>query len=42
MYSPVNGFLIVLDFVHRVPKKFYALAMTYKISRLGVIVRRGG
>lgn len=26
-YSPVNGFLILFDFVHEVPKKFYALGL---------------
>ena len=41
-YAPVNGFLIIFDFLHIVPPKYYALAETYKVSRLGTIVKRGG
>ena len=41
-YSPVNGFLVLIDFVHTIPKNYYALAMRDKVSRLGTIIRRGG
>ena len=26
-YSPVNGFLVMYDFIHIVPRKYYAIAM---------------
>ena len=41
-YSPVNGFMILFDFVYVVPKKYYAIALQFKISRNGKIINRGG